>query len=121
MLHVTGMRETKNGSPFPLQHYPVRPPRSIAPVWPRVDKPVKTWPALRPVDLMVVVTSARMSVWRAAPVHQTPIWMPKLTSVSPGEWASLTSESGQKEVGSPGPARLGSLIGLLLCRPDPGG
>lgn len=54
-------------------------------MWPRVHKPARTWPALMSVGLMVVETSAGMSVWRGALAHQTCTWTYKLTSVSPGE------------------------------------
>lgn len=58
-------------------------------MWPHVDKPAKTWLDLRPV----VVTSVRMSVWKAVPAHRTPTWTPRLISVSPGEQVGLTSIS----------------------------
>lgn len=68
-------------------------------MWLRVDRPARTWLALRPVGFMVAVTSAGTSVWRAVPAHQTPIWTPRLTSVSRGEEADLSSVSGGSEAG----------------------
>lgn len=90
----------------------MRPPRSTAPAWPHVDKPARTWPALRPVGLMMVVTSARVSVWRAVPAHQTPIWTSRLTFVSPGEQAGLTCVRCGGGQGSSGHLRQRRLTGL---------
>lgn len=63
-------------------------------MWLCVGRPARTWPAPRPVGLLVAVTSVGTSVWRAVPAHRIPIWTPRLTSVSPGEEAGLGSVRG---------------------------